>query len=63
MFALVLCEQVIIFALSIFIENQRNKMRMRFYTYYSHTKNLLTISMLSPQGILVFYKKISNNKG
>ncbi|CAM3511276.1 hypothetical protein HEGA106846_01795 [Helicobacter ganmani] len=38
-------------------------MRMRFYTYYSHTKNLLTISMLSPLGILVFYKKISNNKG
>ncbi|MDE5926679.1 MAG: hypothetical protein K2G68_08215, partial [Helicobacter sp.] len=63
MFSLVLCDQVIIFALSILAENQRNKMRMRFYTYYSHTKNLLTISMLAPLGILVFYKKISNNKG
>lgn len=38
-------------------------MRMRFYTYYSHTKNLLTLSILAPLGILIFYKKILKNKG
>lgn len=37
-------------------------MRMRFYTYYSHTKNLLTISMLSPLGILVFIKRFQITK-